>query len=167
MKVMVAQHASGASDSITRIERALGELWRVASSSRLHEARQRATGSRLSLAEFRFLRRVADCGDVSVSHAAAVLGVSQPTASRTLHQLEVAGLVARAEVVSDGRMAIYRVTSSGRREQQRLERHMQQQLEAALFDVPPTRRAQQAALLEDLVVRLRAGELHPDRRDLS
>jgi DNA-binding MarR family transcriptional regulator len=144
-------------DSIVRIERALAELLRVASSPRLHEARQAATGSNISIAEFRFLRRIAEHGQVSVSEAASMLGVSQPTASRTLHQLAADGMVWRNSVASDGRMALYRVTPAGRREQLRLEHHMHQHLEDTLADVPSTRRAQQAALLEELVTRLHEG----------
>jgi DNA-binding MarR family transcriptional regulator len=154
---VAAEPADGTIGSIERIERALAELLRVASSPRLHRARQLATGSSISIAEFRFLRRLAGDGAVSVSQAAATLAVSQPTASRTLRQLESAGMVSRTSDDADGRMALYRVTPVGRREQLRLEHYMHGQLEEALADVSPARRAEQAALLEDLVTRLHDG----------
>ena len=102
----MVDRASAGPASIVRIERALGELLRVASSPKVHEARLRATGSTISIAEFRFLRRIAEFGQISVSQAANTLGVSQPTASRTLRQLESAGMVTRGAVASDGRMAL-------------------------------------------------------------
>jgi len=153
----VVDRASAGPASIVRIERALGELLRVASSPKVHEARLLATGSTISIAEFRFLRRIAEFGQVSVSQAANTLGVSQPTASRTLRQLESAGMVTRAAVASDGRMALYRVSPAGRRVQQRLECCMHRQLEDALLDVPSVRRDQLAVQLEELVARLHDG----------
>ena len=163
--------ASGETSSAVRIESALGELLRVASSQKLHEARLLATGSTISIAEFRFLRRIAEQGQVSVSEASIALGVSQPTASRTLRQLEANGMVSRASVASDGRRALYRITAAGRRVQRRLERHMHQQLEDALGDVPTERRNDMAALLEELVARLHDGgrmtDAAPDDRERS
>ena len=157
----------GGTASTIRIERALGELMRVASSQKVHEARLRATGLSISIAEFRFLRRIAEHGQVSVSQAATTLGVSQPTASRTLRQLESAGMVSRKPVASDGRMAVYRITPSGRRVQRGLEHHMHQQMEDALGDVPPDRRDLLAVLLEELLACLRGGrkaDADPDGR---
>jgi DNA-binding MarR family transcriptional regulator len=141
--------------AVERIEHAIGELIRLSSSQRVHAERLRATGLRISSTEFRFLRTIGSHDPLSVSRIAAVLGVSQPTASRTLRNLETQGLVSRASVASDGRVAAYGITELGRGVQRRLEDHMHEQLINALGDVPDAKRTELARQLEDLVGRLK------------
>lgn len=142
-------------DAVERIEQAIGELIRVSSSPRVHAERLRATGLGISSTEFRFLRTIGDRERLSVSRIAEILGVSQPTASRTLRNLETQGLVSRASVESDGRVAAYGITQRGRGVQHRLEDHMHQQLINALVDLPDVKRMQLAHQLEDLIDRLK------------
>jgi DNA-binding MarR family transcriptional regulator len=141
--------------AVERIEHAIGELIRLSSSQRVHAERLRATGLRISSTEFRFLRTIGSYDPLSVSRIAVILGVSQPTASRTLRNLETQGLVSRASVASDGRVAAYGITERGRGVQRQLEDHMHEQLINALGDVPDDKRTELARQLEDLVGRLK------------
>ncbi|HVA61087.1 MAG TPA: MarR family transcriptional regulator [Mycobacteriales bacterium] len=139
---------------IRRIDAALSELMRLTMSPRVHEARARASGVQLSRANFRLLSTVADSGPISVSRLAALLDVSQPTASRSLLQLEEEGLLARAGDPADRRVVVYAATPAGRRTRQRLRDHMRRQLAASLASMTDARRRSLANLLEDLVGRL-------------
>lgn len=145
---------------VERIERALGELVRLSSSQRVHTERLRATGLDISRSEFRFLRTIGDDW-LSVTQVAHVLGLSQPTASRTLRALEGRALVSRASVESDGRVAAYAMTERGRRVLHRLEDHVHRQLTSALDDMPASTRTELADQLEDLVGRLKAAPAVP------
>lgn len=140
---------------LVRIERAIGELWRVSSSRRVHEARMATLGLDLSRTEQRFLRRLNEQGALAVSALADELDVSQPTASRSLRRLEQAGLVTRGGDATDGRVARYQLTAKGRRVWRRLHGYMHDQLAAALADLPPRRCHDLALLLEELTTRLR------------
>jgi DNA-binding MarR family transcriptional regulator len=141
-------------DDIRRIDTALSELMRLTQSQRIHDSRARATGVHLSRTLSRLLATVDDLGPVSVSRLAAVMDVSQPTASRSLLQLEEEGYVARAGDPADGRVVMYAVTATGRRARQRLRDHMREQMAAALDGMSDTRRAELADLLSDFVERL-------------
>jgi len=144
----------GADQDVARIERALGDLLRVSSSNRLHEARLRATGLQITQTEYRFLGRLVDQGPMSVSDLATALEMSQPTASRSLRQLETDGMVARKADASDGRVARYEATARGRRTRRRLLDHMHGQLTEVLAGMPERRRHELAVLLDELVNRL-------------
>lgn len=141
-------------DDIVRIEASLAELMRLTTSQRVHEARARASGIHLSRTGLRLLATVDDLGPVSVSRLARLMDVSQPTASRSLVQLEEEGLVRRAGDPADGRVVVYAVTPKGRRTRQRMRDFMRRQLTAALDGMPGERRGLLAGLLEDLVERL-------------
>jgi DNA-binding MarR family transcriptional regulator len=145
----------GPDHDLATIERALGELMRLASSRRVHEARMQAMGSSLSRTELRFLGRVEELGSRSVSALADELDVSQPTASRTLRRLEDEGLVERSADSTDGRIAIYDISEKGRSERGRLQELMHTQLADALADLPVSRRHDLAVLIDDLAARLR------------
>jgi DNA-binding MarR family transcriptional regulator len=136
------------------IQEAVSELLRLTLSARVHETRLRATGLNISRTNFRILSRMDDLGPVSVSRVANVMDLSQPTASRSLRQLEEDGLVERRSDAADGRMAIYEVTSRGRRVRRKLQEFMHGQLTDALADMPVGRRHDLAVLLKDLVARL-------------
>src|SRR5207248_2732100 len=96
-----------------------------------------------------FLSRLVDQGPQSVTDLAGALEMSQPTASRTLRELENGGLVARKADASDGRVAIYEATARGRRARHRLQDHMHQQLTEVLAGMPDRRRHELAVLLDE------------------
>ncbi|MFL6239440.1 MAG: MarR family winged helix-turn-helix transcriptional regulator [Actinomycetes bacterium] len=140
---------------LVRIENAVGELLRLTASSRVHEALVSATGIAISRTNSRLLAYVEERGPISVSKIAAVLDVSQPTASRSLQQLEEEGLVARESDPADGRVVVYAVTQKGRKARQKLRQHMHDQLGVALSELDDDRTTEIADALDELVDRLR------------
>ena len=141
-------------DDLARIERAIADVMRVAASPKLHEARMRAARLTLSRTELRFLMRLVAGPALSVSRLGDELDVSQPTASRSLHELEGQGLVVRRADAADGRLALYEPTAKGRRVCARLDAIRRDQLAGALDDLPAARRRELAAALEELATRL-------------
>jgi DNA-binding MarR family transcriptional regulator len=140
---------------LLRIESAVGELLRLTASPRVHEALVTATGIAISRTNSRLLAYVEERGPISVSKIAGMLDVSQPTASRSLQQMEEEGLVTRASDPDDGRVVVYAVTSKGRKARQKLRQHMHDQLANALHDLPDDRTEEIADALDELVDRLR------------
>lgn len=140
---------------LLRIESAVGELLRLTASPRVHDALVNATGITISRTNFRLLAYVEERGPISVSKVAAILDVSQPTASRSLQQLEEEGLVTRASDPDDGRVVVYAVTAKGRKARQKLRQHMHDQLAVALTDLGADRTGEIADALDELVDRLR------------
>ena len=140
---------------LLRIENAVGELLRLTASPRVHEALVSATGVAISRTNSRLLAYVYERGPISVSKIAGVLDVSQPTASRSLQQLEEEGLVERTHDPDDGRVVVYGITPKGRRARQKLRQHMHDQLALALADLADERTEEIANALDELVERLR------------
>jgi DNA-binding MarR family transcriptional regulator len=143
-----------ASSDLERIEQALSDLTRITASARVHELRVRGSGVAISRTHLRFLAEVEELGPVSVSKLAARMDLSQPTASRALQQLESDGYVTRTGDPTDGRVACYAITDAGLRARGRVQAFMTKQLEGALRDLEPERRATTADVLTDLVARL-------------
>lgn len=141
-------------DDILRIDGSLSELMRLTMSQRVHDARAKASGVALSRTGLRLLSTVDDIGPVSVSRLADLMDVSQPTASRSLVQLEEDGLVRRAGDPADGRVVVYAITPKGRRTRQRLRDYMRVQLAEALAGMGDDRLHELADMLEDFVERL-------------
>jgi DNA-binding MarR family transcriptional regulator len=152
-----------ANGELLRIEQAVGELLRLTASPRVHDALVNATGIAISRTNSRLLAYVEERGPISVSKIAAVLDVSQPTASRSLQQLEEEGLVTRASDPDDGRVVVYAVTTKGRKARQKLRQHMHDQLAHALHDLGDDRTEEIADALDELVDRLRGRQRTPLR----
>ena len=140
---------------LRRIEHAVGELLRLTASPRVHEALVSATGVAISRTNSRLLAYVEERGPISVSKIAGMLDVSQPTASRSLQQLEEEGLVTRESDPDDGRVVVYAVTGKGRKARQKLRQHMHDQLAVALAELSDDRTGEIADALDELVDRLR------------
>ena len=134
----------------------LNALYRLSGSARVHAHTVAATGVQISRTGLRFLSLVDDTGPASATTMAAVLDVSQPTASRVLQKLEDDGLVVRRGSTSDGRVSHYLSTAKGRRALQRVHRYHVEQLASVLDDVDEQRRADIAAAVTELVDRLTA-----------
>lgn len=135
---------------------ALNALYRLSGSARVHAHTVAATGVQISRTGLRFLSLVDDTGPASATTMAAVLDVSQPTASRVLQRLEDDGLVVRRASTSDGRVSHYLTTAKGRRALQRVHRYHVEQLASVLDDVDEQRRADIAGAVTELVDRLTA-----------
>lgn len=136
---------------LSELATALNALNRLSSSARFHDETVQATGVRVTRSGLRFLSLVADGGPLSGSRLATALDLSQPTASRTLQSLEAEGLVARQPSSSDGRVSYYVATAKGRRALVKVHAFHVRQLDAALSDVDPDRRAALADAVTELV----------------
>lgn len=107
----------------------------------------------VSLLRYRILVRLAheECRN---SDLAAHTWVSSPTMSSVVESLVKCGWVERNSDPRDGRAAVLRLTSAGRRELKRAERALEIQLTSLLGKLDPTARAElgrgYAALLEVL-----------------
>ena len=143
---------------LSELATALNALTRLASSARFHDETVRGTGVRVSRSGLRFLSLVADVGPVSGSRLAGALDLSQPTASRTLQSLEAEGLVARQPSSSDGRVSYYVATAKGRRALAKVHAFHVRQLDVALSEVEPERRAALADAVTELVGHLHRGD---------
>ena len=141
-------------DDITRIEAALTQLIRLVGSRRVHEARARANGVDISRTSLRVLTHVDEVGPMPVSRIAALLDTSQPTASRTLQQLERDGLVAPVSDPADARVVMYAVTAAGHRLREQFRRQMHAQLAEALAGLHGAQRVGLADGLTEFVTRL-------------
>lgn len=139
------------------VEAAITDLFRLASSRRLHEARQRRSGVALSRTGWELLRRVDDLGPLRVSQLAELLDLSQPVTSRALQRLVDRGLVVRQSDPADRRAIRFVVTAEGARTRARVQAAMHDELATVLARWSPGERATLAALLPRLVADMRSG----------
>jgi hypothetical protein len=86
---------SSLSQQVDAVEAAMTDLFRPASSRRLHDARQARSGIRMSRTAWEFLRRVDDLGPIRVSQLAELMDLSLAVTSRALHRLQLAELLPR------------------------------------------------------------------------
>lgn len=111
---------------------ALNELYRLSGSAKVHADTVRRTGVQVSQTGLRALSLVEDSPRISATAVASTLDVSQPTASRTLQQLESEGFVARHASDTDGRVSHYVTTSKGKRALAKVHRYHVDRLAEAL-----------------------------------
>lgn len=142
---------------VRAVEAAITDLFRLASSRRLHQARQERAGIRLSRTGWEFLRRVDDLGPIRVSRLAELMDLSLPVTSRALQRLEDDGLVARRPDPADGRAACFVATPDGRRTRAGIQDAMHDELSAVLAGWPGADRKVLAEVLPRLVADMRAG----------
>jgi DNA-binding MarR family transcriptional regulator len=119
-------------------------------------ARVPITGAGLSA-----LRTIERHGPITVTDVARRLGVDQSTASRQLRPLEKRGLVRRATVAADGRLASFSVSGKGREVLERVDAVIVNDFDVALSDWSDDDRSTLAALLE----RFRVALLHTHADD--
>lgn len=142
-------------DAVHAVEAAMTELFRLASSRRVHEERQRRSGTTLSRTEWELLRRVDDLGPVRVSRLAALVDLSPAVTSRALGSLEAAGLVRRAATPGDGRGVSFSCTAAGEQARARFQDTMFDELATVLARWSASDRAVLADVLPRLVGELR------------
>ena len=70
----------------------------------------------LTDATYRLLVHLAEQGPCRATELACHAGVTSPTVSRQLHDLEVLGLIDRLQAADDGRAYLVRLTDEGRRQ---------------------------------------------------
>jgi DNA-binding MarR family transcriptional regulator len=130
---------------------ALNELYRLSGSAKVHADTVRRTGVQVSQTGLRALSLVEDSPRVSATEIASTLDVSQPTASRTLQQLELDGLVTRHASDTDGRVSHYVVSAKGRRALAKVHQYHVDRLRFALDDVDDDRRQALTGAVTELV----------------
>lgn len=94
-------------------------------------------------------------GDLPMGKIAALAGVAQPTATRTVKQLEAAGVVARTRATGDERSVLVSLTPVGRTRWQATRRHMHQLQQDALARFAPEERPLVTRILTDLAQAIR------------
>ncbi|HKY64923.1 MAG TPA: MarR family transcriptional regulator [Acidimicrobiales bacterium] len=146
----------GLADQVAAVEAAITDLFRLASSRRLHKARQHRSGVDLSRTGWELLRRVEDLGPIRVSQLAELMDLSLPVTSRALQRLEDDGLVARRPDPADGRATRFLATRAGADARARIQQAMHDELATVLAMWPPAEREGLAALLPRLVADMRA-----------
>jgi DNA-binding MarR family transcriptional regulator len=130
---------------------ALNELYRLSGSAKVHADTVRRTGVQVSQTGLRALSLVEDSPRISATEVASTLDVSQPTASRTLQQLETDGLVTRHASDTDGRVSHYVVSAKGRRALEKVHQYHVDRLGFALEGVDDERRQLLAGAVTELV----------------
>jgi DNA-binding MarR family transcriptional regulator len=111
---------------------ALNELYRLSGSAKVHADTVRRTGVQVSQTGLRALSLVADAPGATGTDLAGILDVSQPTASRTLQQLETEGLVTRHASDTDGRVSHYVTTTKGKKALAKVHQYHVDRLQEAL-----------------------------------
>ncbi|HUR50904.1 MAG TPA: MarR family winged helix-turn-helix transcriptional regulator [Mycobacteriales bacterium] len=144
--------------------RALNELYRLSGSAKVHADTVRRTGVQVSQTGLRTLSLVEDTPRISATEVASTLDVSQPTASRTLQQLEVDGLVTRHASDTDGRVSHYVVSARGRRALAKVHEYHEERLRFALEGLDGARRSELSGAVTELVNRLTAAAQPRNRR---
>jgi len=150
-----ARHEAGLDAAVVAVEGAMTELFRLASSRRVHAERQRRSGTDLSRTEWELLRRVDDLGPVRVAQLAQLVDLSPAVTSRALAQLELGGRVRRDPTPGDGRGVSFRTTAAGRRARALFQSAMFDELSLAMRDWSDRDRAALTRLFPRLVEDLR------------
>jgi DNA-binding MarR family transcriptional regulator len=147
------------------LAQALNELYRLSGSAKVHADTVRRTGVQVSQTGLRALSLVEDSPRVSATEIASTLDVSQPTASRTLQQLETDGLVTRHASDTDGRVSHYVVSAKGKKALAKVHQYHLDRLRFALDDVGEERRRELTGAVTELVHHLtqRAQDAQPRR----
>lgn len=135
---------------------ALGDLYRLSGSARVHADTVRTTGVAITQSGLRFLSLIEDTPRISASDLSASLDVSQPTASRVLQQLESDGYVIRHQSDVDGRVSHYVTTAKGRKALDKVHQYHLDRLSFALGDTDPTYQQAITKAVTELVARLHA-----------
>lgn len=146
----------GLAEQVAAVEAAITDLFRLASSRRLHKARQLRSGVDLSRTGWELLRRVEDLGPIRGSQLAELMDLSLPVTSRALQRLEDDGLVARRADPVDGRATRFVATRAGAEARARIQQAMHDELATVLAMWPAAEREGLAALLPRLVADMRA-----------
>lgn len=147
---------AGPSDEVGAVGTAITDLFRLAGSRRVHQARQGRTGVALSRTGWELLRRVDDQGPIRVSQLTELLDLSLRVTSRAVQRLADQGLVARRADPADGRATRVGVTRRGRAARAKVQAAMRDELDAALAAWPAHDRRRLAELLPRLVADMRS-----------
>jgi DNA-binding MarR family transcriptional regulator len=150
-------------DDLQRVERAMEGLARVGRSRSAAALRADRAGVDLTGAAQQVLRRVIEEGPVRISDLARQAHMGDAAVSRQVTSLEHHGLAARASSPADGRVAMVRPTTAGRRAGRRLRRAADEIFQERLSEWSARDLAALAGLLERLTQDLRRSEAEKAR----
>jgi DNA-binding MarR family transcriptional regulator len=139
MTTTAQQEENRLTESAVRLRMAI-----VRTARRLRQEAAGAGGTELSPTAAAALATVDRHGPLSPSELAEVERIKRPTATRTLRQLEEAGLVDRTPDPADGRGALVSVNAAGRERLRRLRGRKNAYLARRMRDLP----AEDVAALE-------------------
>jgi len=142
--------------TVTAVEAAIADLYRLANNPEIHRARQRRLGTDLSRTELEALRRVDDLGPVGVTKVAEVLGLSLAATSRMLARLDRDGYLQRRGDPDDGRVARYATTDAGQAVRRQFQSSTQAEVAAVLAGWDVADRERLAVLFVRLVDEMRS-----------
>lgn len=149
---------------LDELVRSLNDLYRLSGSARVHTDTVRSTGVAITQTGLRCLSLIEDSPRVSAGDLAALLDISQPTASRVLQQLEADLYVARHPSDVDGRVSHYVTTAKGRKALATVHRYHVDRLTFALGDVDQLHQQAITQAVNELVTRLHAAAQGKGRR---
>jgi DNA-binding MarR family transcriptional regulator len=117
---------------------------------RRSQARNRDSGSRLSLSQWDLLRGLGDGEEIGVGALAAAAGIAPATATRVLDGLERDGIVRRSRPRQDRRTVTVALTAEGRRRLRRTREWIAGRERRLLERLAPDEREAAARLLGHL-----------------
>ena len=106
--------------------------------------------SGLTPAQLALLDPLATAGELPVGQLATAAGVSVPTATRMLQQLEGKGIVTRRRSATDERRVLVSLTDDGARQLSAVRARLRERQTRILTQFPPTERTQLARQLHRL-----------------
>jgi len=139
-----------AEDSVRIIESALAVIIAWATRRDIYEETMRRARCDLPRGHTGLLSRLSSCGPMRVGELAVLLGVDNSTITPQAQRLERLGLIVREPDPVDGRAAVLRITSAGRRTLRRLQSSWRDVLNERLQTWPENDRAAAAAALSRL-----------------
>jgi DNA-binding MarR family transcriptional regulator len=114
----------------------------------------------LTDATYRLLAHLAEQGPCRATELACHAGVSPPTVSKQLHDMQVLGLVDRLQAAEDGRAYLVRLTDEGRRQVAEVQAARTRRLGELLASWT----AQDVSTFTSLLVRFNGTAAQPSRR---
>ena len=149
-------------DSVADVERSLERLFRLTVNRAAHHRQTAAIGVDVTRAGYAILRTLADQGALPMGRLARRCSMDPAAANRQVRALEDAGLVERIADPDDARLAIARLTTTGRDVHDRIVALRVEQMTDVLDGWPESDRAELVRLIDRLVADLRATPLRTD-----
>ena len=139
-----------AEESVRIIESALAVIIAWATRRDIYEETMRRARVDLPRGHTSLLSRLSSCGPLRIGELADLLGVDNSTITPQAQRLERLGLIARQPDPEDGRAAVLKITSAGRRTLRRLQSSWRDVLNEKLQSWPEGERAAAAQALSRL-----------------
>ena len=148
--------------TVADAERSLERLFRLTVNRAAHHRQTEAIGVDVTRAGYAILRTLADSGDLPMGRLARRCSMDPAAANRQVRALAEAGLVERVTDPDDARLAVARLTPTGRRTHDRIVALRVEQMTDVLTDWSDHDRAELVRLVDRLVADLRATPLRTE-----